>query len=270
MLANTSGLPSSKVFLPHLQPSVFSASRTSEGMELASRQTLPGGNAVAAVPVIAALALPAIRAPRQAAQRAQGMNQLKQIGLATLNFEAAQRAFPAGYNADANGKPLLSWRVHILPYVERGDLYQQFHLDEPWDSPHNKALIERMPRLYRAPESKGKPGMTNYLGVSGADGIFIRPVAGRKIGTGLMQITDGMSNTIMIVEAPDESAVIWTKPADFAPNKEKPSKGLVWPTSGGFNAGFADGSVRFISGKIDADTLRALFTKSGGDAVKPF
>ncbi len=264
---DTSHLPSSKTFLPHLQPSVFSVSRAADGVELLSRRTLPGGNMGAAVPAAVAMVLPAIQASRQAARRMQGTNQLKQILLALHNFGQANKVFPAGYSADKDGKPLLSWRVHILPFIEGGDLYKQFHLDEPWDSPHNKKLIEQMPRLYRAPNSKGKPGMTNYLGVGGADGIFVRPAPGNRLGATFGSIRDGLSNTIAVVEVPDESAVIWTKPADFAPNKEKPIKGLLGLNPGGFQAGIADGSVRFISENIDPDVLRALFTKADGKAV---
>ena len=270
MPLDTSRLPSSKAFLPHLQPSVFSVGRTADGVELLSRQTLPGANVGTTVPVAAALMLPAVQASRQASRRMQGANQLKQIGLALHNFAQANRVFPAGYSADAKGKPLLSWRVHILPYIEQDGLYRQFHLDEPWDSPHNKTLIERMPRIYRAANSKGKPGMTNYLGVGGADGIFVRPTPGSKLGTGFQKIVDGTSNTMMTVEVPDESAVVWTKPGDFSPNKQNPTKGLLGLVPGGFQAGLADGSVRFISENIDPATLRALFTKSGREVINGF
>jgi prepilin-type processing-associated H-X9-DG protein len=269
-MLNTSRLPSSQVFLRHLKPSVFSLSRTADGVEFLARYTLPGANVTMIAPMMALRLAPAVRASRDAARLAQGNNQLRQIELALMVFENAHNAFPAGYSADANGKPLLSWRVHILPYLGENELYQQFHLDEPWDSPHNKALIARMPRFFRAANSKSKPGMTNYLGVSGADGIFVRPAPGSNQGTTFAKITDGTSNTMMTVEASDDLAVIWTKPGDFAPNKKDPIKGLVGLYPHGFNAGFADGSVRLISANIAPDTLRALFTKSGGEMINGF
>jgi hypothetical protein len=264
---DTSRLPSSAVFMRHLQPSVVSVSRTADGVELTARNTLPGASMTTVAPVVAITMVRTVHPARQAAVRVQGANQLKQIELALLNFEQANRGFPAGYSADANGKPLLSWRVYILPYIEQDALFRAFHLDEPWDSPHNKALIAKMPREYRAPNSKAKPGMTNYLGVGGADGIFVRPEPGNHRGTPFAKISDGASNTILTVEVPDESAVIWTKPGDFAPNKKDPTKGLVGPRSDGFQAGFADGSVRFIPRNVAPATLRALFTKSGGEPV---
>ncbi len=264
---DTSGLPPSEVIVSHLQPTVFAVGRTPDGVALFSRRTLPGGNMAASVPVMAAVALPAVGAARQAARRTHGSNNLKNIALAMHNYHDTYRALPAGYSADKDGKPLLSWRVHILPFIEGADLYDQFHLDEPWDSPHNKKLIEQMPETYKAPGSKSEPGMTNYLGVGGADGVLVRPKPGDKLGISFARITDGTSNTIMAVEAPDDSAVIWTKPGDFAPNKENPTRGLIGLRPGGFQAALTDGSVRFFAETIDVAVLNGLFTKSGGEVV---
>jgi len=266
---DTKNLPPASAFLPHLQPTVAALRRTDQGVEFVSHQTMPGGNVGASAPVMVALLLPAVQAAREAARRTQGGNNLKQIALAMHNFHDTYRAFPAGYSADKDGKPLLSWRVHILPFIEQQDLYEQFHLDEPWDSPHNKTLIAQMPEIYRAPgSSSAEPGTTNYLGVGGADGIFVRPKNGDRMGTGIRQITDGTSNTMMVIEVPDKSAVIWTKPGDFGPNKDNPLKGLLGLHPGGFQAALADGSVRFIAETIDVTVLKALFTKAGGEAVR--
>ncbi len=271
MPADVSSLPPSEVITRHLQPTVVSVSRTPDGLVLALRQTLPGPTPGACAPVAAAILLPALSSSREAARRSQSMNNLKQIALAMHNFHDTYKAFPAGYSADADGKPLLSWRVHILPFIEQAELYDQFHLNEPWDSPHNKTLIEKMPATYRAPGSRSPPGTTNYLGVGGADGVFVRPRGGegadRLLGTGMAHITDGTSNTIMTVEAPDELAIIWTRPGDFSPNKQNPVQGLVGLRQNIFLAGLTDGSVRVMSQTIDPKTLRALFTKSGGELV---
>jgi len=264
----TDGLPSQESIVPHLQPTLLAVQRTAEGVEFTSYQTLPGGNVGASAPVMVALLLPAVQAAREAARRMQGSNNLKQIALAMHNFHDVYRAFPAGYSADADGNSLLSWRVHILPFIEQQALYEQFHLDEPWDSAHNKTLIAHMPEIYRCPNSVTEPEMTNYVGIAGSDGIFVRPKAGERLGTSMRDVTDGTSNTIMAVEVPDESAVIWTKPADFSPNVEEPTKGLTGLRPGGFQAALTDGSVRFIAETIDVGTLRALFTKSGGEAVR--
>ncbi len=269
--AGVSSLPPSEVITRHLQPTVVSVSRTPDGLVLALRQTLPGPTPGAYAPVAAAMLLPAVSSSREAARRSQSMNHLKQIALAMHNFHDTFKAFPAGYSAGADGEPLLSWRVHILPFIEQQDLYNQFHLDEPWDSLHNKTLIKKMPDTYRSPGSKSPPGTTNYLGVGGADGVFVRPRGGAEadglLGTSFARVTDGTSNTIMTVEVPDELAVVWTRPGDFSPNKENPILGLVGLRRNIFLAGLADGSVRAISQSVDPKTLRALFTKSGGEPV---
>ncbi len=265
---DTSNLPSADSILPHLQPTLAAVRRTADGVELVNRQTLPGGNIGASAPVAIALLLPAVQAAREAARRAQSMNNLKQIALAMHNFHDTYRAFPASYSADADGKPLLSWRVHVLPFLEQAALYEQFHLDEPWDSPHNKALISQMPEVYRSPSSKGESGMTNYLGVAGDDGVLARPENGNKLGTKMSQITDGTSNTLMTVEVPDETAVIWTKPGDYTPDPTDPTSGLLGFRKGGFLGGVTDGSVRFIPDELDAGTLNLLFTKSDGQPVR--
>jgi hypothetical protein len=265
---DTTNLPPAKAFLPHLQPTVAALRRTDGGVEFISYQTMPGGNVGASAPVAVALLLPAVQAAREAARRMEGSNNLKQIALAMHNFHDTYKAMPAGYSADDDGKALLSWRVHILPFIEEAALYDQFHLDEPWDSPHNKELIAQMPEIYSAPGSSAEPGMTNYLGIGGADGFFVRPMNGEKFGVRFADITDGTSNTIMTVEAPDESAVIWTKPGDFAPNQEEPTRGLLGLRPGGFQVALGDGSVRFIAAAIDSNLLKGLFTKAGGEVVR--
>jgi len=265
---STSNLPPAEVFVRHLQPTVVALRRTADGVEIVSRQTLPGGNVGASVPILAGMTFPAVGAAREAARRTQSMNNMKQVGLAMHNYYDTYKALPAGYNADADGKPLLSWRVHILPFVEGAALYEQFHLDEPWDSPHNKELISQMPEVYRSPNSTAEPGKANYLGVGGADGVFVRPKPGDKMGISFARITDGTSNTVMLVEVPDASAVIWTKPGDFAPKKEDPTRGLLGVRPGGFLAGLTDGSVRFFAETLDANLLYGYFTKSGGESPR--
>ncbi len=92
--------------------------------------------------------LDGVRKVRGAASRTQSQNNLKQIGLAMHNYHATNNMLPPHATYDKNGKPLLSWRVFILPYIEQQDLYKQFHLDEPWDSEHNKKLLAKMPVIY--------------------------------------------------------------------------------------------------------------------------
>jgi prepilin-type processing-associated H-X9-DG protein len=256
-------LPSAAAIGKHLRPTVAAVRRTDAGLEAVSFQTLPGGNVGTSGPLAVALLLPAVQSAREAARRTQSSNNMKMIGLALHNYHDTYKHFPAAYTVDDEGKPLLSWRVHILPFLEAAPLYEQFHLDEPWDNEHNKKLIAQMPEVYRCPN--GPPagsGKTSYLGVAGERGIFRG-----KDPVRFADIRDGTSNTIATVEANLQSAVIWTKPDDFVPDPDDPAKGLRGLRPGGFNAGFADGSVRFLSETIDPETLKALFTRDGGEAI---
>jgi hypothetical protein len=158
----------------------------------------------------------------------------------------------------AADKPLLSWRVAILPYIEEGPLYNQFDLTQPWDHPTNKKLIPRMPRIYVVPGTENKDGMTHYRVLVGPQTMF---EPGKRIR--LADTFDGTSNTIMTVEAKEPT--IWTRPDDlpFDPKGALPKLGI---SPDGFLAGFGDGTVRFIRSSTTPDVLRALITRNGGEA----
>jgi len=159
---------------------------------------------------------------------------------------------------------LLSWRVLVLPFLEQGPLYEQFHLDEPWDSEHNRKLIAAMTAVFRSPQSRAQPGKTNYLGVGGQRGIFPG-----KEGIRFASIMDGMSNTIAVVEADDAAAIEWTRPGDFEPDVGDLTGTLGGLRNGQFLALLADGSVDLLSSRVPRSTLYALFTRDDGLAVDP-
>jgi serine/threonine-protein kinase len=198
----------------------------------------------------------------EAGRRIQSQNNMRQIALAVLNYESAYNRLPPAYLADKNGKPLLSWRVAILPFIEQDALYQKFHLDEPWDSEHNKKLINSAVAVYRSPASKNKPGMTNYLTIRGKDTVFPG-----KDSIKIMDIVDGTSNTIMVVEADDSKAVPWTKPDDLNYDEKSPAAGLGGLFTGGFNAVLCDGSSRFLPSTTKAEMLRRLFNRNDGEVI---
>ena len=205
----------------------------------------------------------AVQKVRSAASRMSSINNLKQLALAMYNYESTYNHFPAAAVYDKNGKPLLSWRVLVLPYIEQDGLYKEFHLDEPWDSDHNKKLLEKMPPLFAAGDEQAlKNHETHYQTFVGKGSIF----DGKK-GVKIQDITDGTSNTIMIVEA--KKAVPWTKPEDvpFDAGKLVPKLGGLF--EGIFNVAFADGSVRSMPLTIKEEKLRALVTRNGGEVVDP-
>jgi len=190
-------------------------------------------------------------------------NNLRQLGLGLHNYHDANSRFPAPANYDDKGKPLLSWRVHLLPYVEEGELYKQFRLDEPWGSAHNKKLIAKMPAVFRRPHTRvGDEGKTTYLAPVGENTAF-----SRNKQTRLASFRDGTSNTILLVEASDDHAVSWTKPDDLNYDAKQPAKGLRKLPGDVFLVAMADGSVRPFSTTISAASLQALFTRNGGEVI---
>jgi hypothetical protein len=224
-------------------------------LQAEARLKIDPANAVAVV-------MEAVQKMRGAAAAAQGQNNLRQIAIAMHNYHDTMGRFPpqATYNKD--GKPMLSWRVTILPYLEQQQLYNQFRQNEPWDSDHNKKLLAMMPRTYASPEDDKaiKEHATHYQGFVGKGAFFEG-----KQGIQIQQITDGTSNTIMIVEA--SKAVPWSKPEDvpFDPAKELPKLGL--PGAARFSASLCDGSVRMISHKIRKETLQNAITRDDGNPL---
>jgi hypothetical protein len=217
---------------------------------------------IASTGVMVALLLPAVQAAREAARRNAATNQLKQIGIAMQNFHDVNKMFPPRTIKDDDGKPLLSWRVAILPYLEEVELYREFHLDEPWDSEHNKRLIERMPAVYQNP-SFDQPGKTLYLAPVGDGTVF-----GGDDGVNIRQIRDGTSRTAMIVEADPTHAVEWTRPDDLPVAVGNPAAGMGNLRPGIFNVLFGDASVHAIPKDVDPQVLWSLFTYNGREAVQ--
>jgi prepilin-type processing-associated H-X9-DG protein len=247
-----------------LFPASLSIAVDDRGIFLTQRESLPSVTSPTAAGVMVGLLLPAVQSAREAARRAQCVNNLKQIGLACHNYQQAHEAYP-GNIVGKDGQPLLSWRVAILPYIEQEDLYNEFKLDEPWDSPHNKPLLDRMPATFACPtEPRPDPTLTHYLGFDGPGGMFEN---GAKIA--LASVTDGTSLTIMTVES--RTGVPWTKPEDIRPTPDAPPslQGAGSKHPGGFNAAFVDGSVRFLKTSIDPKVFRALSTRNGGEVIAP-
>jgi len=242
---------------------------------------------------------------------ARHVGNLKRIGLALYNYHDALVHFPPAAITGKDGKPLLSWRVAILPYLvdydsrPQDDLFKVFRLDEPWNSPHNKALLERMPAVFASSGGRsGQPFTTAYRGFvspggkqtakmtpaealyktlagkAEPDGPMVAEMTGKaeiqsptraltvfreNRGVFVAEITDGASNTLMVVEAAE--AVPWTKPDDlpFSQNGRLPRLG--GSMQGGFAALFASGVVRFLDRRFDERLLRCLITANGGEVL---
>ena len=178
------------------------------------------------------------------------------------NYHQVYGCLPAAATTDKNGNPLLSWRVAILPFMEADPLYAKFHLDEPWDSPHNLSLLDQMPSFYACPsDATLKPGMTTYQAIIGPNTAFTPDFKPMRFA----DITDGTSNTLIIGES--RHAVPWTKPEDLPFDTTVPLSGLGSFHNTGFNVLFADGSVRFIKSSINPSTLESIITRNGNEVV---
>jgi hypothetical protein len=178
------------------------------------------------------------------------------------NYEATHGRLPPAAVCGPDGKPLLSWRVLILPFMEQGDLYKQFRLDEPWDSPHNIRLLERMPVLYAAPGRKAKR-MPPYHTVCQ---VFVGKGAAFEGSKGLRwkDFKDGTSSTLLIVEA--GRPVPWTKPEDLVYDPDGPLPELTCLFRDGFRAAWADGSTSWVPKRASEASLRAAITRNGGES----
>jgi len=211
--------------------------------------------------ILIALLLPAVQAARLAGRRAVCGNNLKQIALAMHQYHQAYGVLPPRWTVDPQGKPLLSWRVLLLPYIEQNALYQKFKLDEPWDSPTNKSLVDQMPSSYRCPSLPIPNSGTTVYQVLLGPGTMFEKAEGISFG----EVTDGRSNTLMVVET--KAASPWTQPSciDYTPKAPIPQLGSAHP--GGFNAALGDGSVRFFKDPVPTTTLDAMATRNGGEII---
>src|SRR4051812_44189017 len=202
-------------------------------------------------------------AARARAEKASA-NNLKKIALAVHGYaDDHQGNFPRDVT-DKDGKPRLSWRVHLLPYLEQGELHKQFKLNEPWDSDNNKKLLAKMPAVFSSPRVQVKEaGHTVYQGFAGPGALF---EANKE--RNLPSVTDGLSNTILAVEA--SVAVPWTKPADL-PFDEKaalPDFGKAYGARP--RIAMCDGSVRTLDlTKTSAQTVKQAITVAGGEVMGP-
>jgi hypothetical protein len=211
------------------------------------------------------LALPACQTVAEARWSGIMSGNLKQLALAMHAYRDEHGTFPPYAIFDEKGRPLLSWRVAILPHIEQKELYQQFKLDEPWDGPHNRKLLAKMPEIYLHPlrDAREEPFTTHFRVFVGKGAAF-EGERGMRVAH---DFPDGTSNTILIVEA--ARAVPWTRPEElhYAPDWPVPKLGGF--LSRGLYAVFADGSVRVIPQETSESTLRALITRNGGDDPGP-
>jgi prepilin-type processing-associated H-X9-DG protein len=224
-----------------------------------------------------ALILPAFPAARESAHRSQCANHLKQIHWAMYNYHEVHGCFPPAYTVDKNGRPLHSWRVLLLPYLEQAELYKRIRLDEPYDSPHNRAVFDStqgahdglgsMPFVFRCPSDKQNGIAANYVMLVGP-----RTISNGPNSVHLKDISDGTSSTIAVVETYG-LGIRWYEPRDLRVGEmsfrinDPEHYGIASHHPGGAQAGFADGSARYLADTTDPRTVEAMTTINGGEDV---
>jgi prepilin-type processing-associated H-X9-DG protein len=227
---------------------------------------LAGAAGIAAL-VVAVMAVGAVNFLRES-RRQQCAEHLKRVGLAMHQYHDANDHFPAPALIGSNGTPLLSWRVALLPQMGYQSLYERFHRDEPWDSPHNRSLLSEMPAEFACPGGPARrQGRTGYLVVVGppSDPTSVNTPFDPTRGVDRREITDGESNTVLVFET--DTLVPWTKPDDLRWERNGPLPRLASPHTGGAHGLFADGSVRFLRSTTNLGLLLGLLTINGGEVL---
>jgi hypothetical protein len=217
--------------------------------------------------VVILLILPAVQAARETPPWASCQYNMHSIALALQQYEIRNGTLPPAYIADADGKPMHSWRVLLLPYLEQNALYRQYRFDEPWDGPNNSQLHDTRVKIYLCPSERTNTFATNYVVVTGSQTIW--PGA---TPTKLADIKDGPHNTIILVEV-HNSGIHWMEPRDLditnMPMAINAPKGVSISSahhSAGFaNVVFADGQPERIPNTALAKAIRAALTISGSE-----
>lgn len=257
---------------PHCQSSLTPAApppsapvqEQANGSSMAIWLMVIGGlvlSGVCVLGILIALLLPAVQGARDAARRAQCKNNLKQIGLALHNYHDVYGSFPPAYIPDATGKPMHSWRVLILPFLDQMPMYDEYDFSQPWNSPQNLAITQNIPQAYVCPTSPNSRN-AHYVLITGK-GTCFEGAESIKVS----DITDGSSNTLLVVEAHD-SPIPWSEPRDLDVSTLGHATGN--PSSdhrGGFHVLYSDGRVLFVHDSIPPDQLKARITPNGQDDV---
>lgn len=223
-------------------------------------------NCVLALVLVCAVApamLAADEAPTKDEFQASEKN-LKKIGRAFHDAHDALEVLP-GDILDKEGKPLLSWRVAILPYLGEDKLYKEFKLDEPWDSKHNLKLAAKMPAVYEPVRAKTDPRLTYYQSFYGPKTLF-DPKAKKRPTLAWISQNNGTSNTVLVLEA--GVATAWTRPLDLPFDEKEALPKLGRMFDGDFHALFCDGSVQLLKHTIRERALKCALQPENNEVIE--
>ncbi|HYT92756.1 MAG TPA: DUF1559 domain-containing protein [Gemmataceae bacterium] len=175
---------------------------------------------LAIIAVLIGLLLPAVQQVRGAAERAQCLNNLKQLALALHQYHGDYKSFPPGHRSlrNADQLPYSGWTLSILPYLDHRQLYDRSRAayrvsSSPFRNPPHTGLSSPV-QVFACPADGRVPGpqtsqqsgevvaLTSYLGVSGKDYATQDGVLGQDSRLRFADIRDGSSNTLLLGERP--------------------------------------------------------------------
>lgn len=221
------------------------------------------------ISVLVALLVPAVGLAKRSQAKRNCSENLRKIGMALQQYHQMNGTYPPAYLTDAAGKPMHSWRVLLLPYVGQKTLYDQYDFSQPWDSPQNKSVLNRMPDVYACPgdEDAKVLGETSYVVVVGAGTMF----PGRSTTTN-KQVTDDPAHTLAVVES-HQTGICWLEPKDMDVARlhfalsEAGGTMLGGNHDGGVEVLMADGTTFFLKDSASEDYLQSMATIRGGEVI---
>jgi type II secretory pathway pseudopilin PulG len=216
--------------------------------------------------MVAALLVPALSTPYDAGQQTVCANNMRNIALAMQAYASDHGTYPPAYIADEEGRPMHSWRILLLPYLEHQDLYDRYDFDEPWDGPNNSRLADQVPEVYHCPSDDLIDDFeTSYVVITGSGAIF----DGEKT-TRPEAIADGQEQTLLLVES-SFAGIHWMEPRDVELDWMSDSingadgDGIYSLHYGGANVCFASGRATLLYEDTSPEDLRAMISIDGGE-----
>lgn len=205
---------------------------------------------------------------REAARKSQCSGHCSTVRMALLNYHSNYGSFPPASITDENGRPMHSWRVLLLPFLEQGRLYDRYDFSEPWDGPNNRKLAGEFISVYRCPSEPASTPvtMTNFVFITGPG----TPWPDANKGPSLEDFVDGAATTFLFVEVAD-SGIHWMEPRDFHIQQMNPQinsksgQGISSRHRGGAHVSWAGGHNSWLSEQTDVSTVRAMMTIHGGE-----
>ncbi len=227
--------------------------------------------------VVSTLMLSAFSTPRYVVRRFVCANNMRQLALSILNYESTNGYLPAQASSPPDHNHMHSWRLWTLPYLESSALYDEYNMDEPWDSPDNVKVVAqyRYANVLQCPSYHSSTKGTHYFAIVGEQTTW-PPDRGRQFG----EITDGTANTILLIEAPHKE-IPWAKPEDMSfeeavellissPTEEyghEVNAGFFYKPVRGIHVTFVDGWTQLIELPISKAAAEALLTVDGGEPI---